>query len=40
MENQYMQRFMDGQVKGKSLAEIVEEIDGGKSMEKVDKAIK
>jgi hypothetical protein len=35
-----MQRFLDGQVKSKTLAEIVEEIDCGKSHEKVDKAIK
>lgn len=39
MENPYMERFLAGQVKGKSLAEIVEDIDCGKSHEKVDKAI-
>jgi hypothetical protein len=32
-----MQRFLDGKVKGKNLAEVVEDIDKGRSESIVDK---
>ena len=39
MDDALMQRFLDGKVKGKNLADVVKDIDQGKSKEIVDKAI-